>query len=162
MKKTLFYVGMMSLFMQGCQANTNEEQKTAIVQNEIKAKQSNVATESKEVEVVNNATKEKFDLKTGNVFRSDGFYNGMVSEWLKIDYTNDGKLKTVWYWNVQNEKPIQLKISNIKVVGGEDVGGLSATVTFPVGETCELGIMEDKVTLIHDGDRYQEFDIESN
>lgn len=160
MKKTLFYASMMSLLLQGCQSNTNEEQ--AVVQTEINAEESKEVTDSKEVEVDTNATNAKFDLKTGNVFRSDGFYNGIVSEWLKIDYTNEGKLKTVWYWNVQDETPIQLKVSNIKTVGGEDVGGVSATVTFPVGDTCELGIIEDKVTLIHDGDRYQEFDIESN
>lgn len=160
MKKTLFYVGMMSLLLQACQSNKNEEQETAVVQTEINAEESNEEANSKEVEVDNNATKGKFDLKTGEIYRCDGFYNGIVSEWLKIDYTKEGKLNTVWYWNVQDEKPIQLKVSNIKTVGGEEVGGVSATAKFPTGDAVELGIMEDKVTLIHDGDRYQEFELE--
>lgn len=97
---------------------------------------------------------------SGSIFRCDGFYNGIASEWVQVAFAEEGNdIDGLWYWNSEDENPVKLNILDITFSEGE-ISGFSGELAFPSGGKYEFGQVEDRFTLTHPGGRFQEFDYE--
>ena len=97
----------------------------------------------------------------GSIFRCDGFYPGIASEYLQVDFNAEKKkIEAIWYWNTQDEKKISLKIFSQKYTEGE-ISGFDGELQFPDNDDkVAWGCVEDRFNLTHKGDRFQEFELE--
>jgi hypothetical protein len=107
------------------------------------------------------ATTEAQTEPRGTVFRCDGFYNGIASEYLQVDFDSEkGKINGIWYWNTQDEKKVPLKVLKQELSGGE-ISGMTGELQFPnSNDKISWGWIEDRFNLTHPGDRFQEFVVE--
>jgi hypothetical protein len=98
---------------------------------------------------------------SGTKYRCDGFRPGMASEWVQVKYNSDfTKIEAIYYWNVNNEKPVKLTIHSQEFSKGE-ISGVTGDVSFPGdSEKVGLGIIEDRLNLIYADKRMQEFEME--
>ncbi len=92
-------------------------------------------------------------------YRSDGFYPGMASEWLEVTYNADFRLLQIDYWNTADETKQTLSILEQSFETGE-ISGYVGKLAFPGQAPIAFGSIEDRFNLIHDGDRFQEFELE--
>lgn len=93
-------------------------------------------------------------------YRCDGFYNGIVSEWLEVTF-GENKINSIVYWNTKDTKRQKLTIVKQKYTDGE-MAGFTGSLTFPNSkDIITFGAVEDKFNLTHSGDRFQEFEMES-
>lgn len=107
-------------------------------------------------------SKSAFLQTSGSIFRCDGFYNGIASEWVQVAFSEEGNdIDGIWYWNSEDESPVKLEILDITFSEGE-ISGFSGELAFPSGDKYEFGQVEDRFTLTHPGGRFQEFDYESS
>ncbi len=91
------------------------------------------------------------------VYRCDGFYPGIASEWVAI--TTDSESATIIkaeYWNTDDETKVALRIIE-QTYFDEGMPGYTGTVVFPGQDPIGFGIVEDMFNLTHDGDRFQQF-----
>lgn len=93
------------------------------------------------------------------VFRSDGFYPGIVSEWLEVVIDHEGNLiEKVYYWNNSDEEKQVLKIIGQEFFDDE-ISGYSGSLDL-LGQIVEFGMYEDRFNLVHDEYSFQEFFLE--
>jgi hypothetical protein len=141
------------LFLAACQA-----------QKEDKAENTAQTTPNQEVEK-KEQTPEKEQVSNeprGAIYRCDGFYNGIASEWIQVALSEDGsKIEGIWYWNTQDENKKMLQVLDYTVSQGE-ISGSSGKLAFPTGEKYGFGQVEDRFNLTHEDGRLQEFEYESN
>ncbi len=149
MNKKILSASLLLLTFNACQSNAKDTSTAQgptemVIKNE--SKESKINESSKATEV--------------HKYRSDGFYNGIASEWLQIAFTADGVLESVRYWNTEDEKPVAFIISNFQKVEGE-ITGITATLQFPgATDAYQLGMVEGEVLLTHADGREQEFEYE--
>lgn len=48
---------------------------------------------------------------TSSIFRNDGFYDNLESEWIRVDFGDEGKINEIWYWNDAKQEKKQLKFT---------------------------------------------------
>lgn len=92
------------------------------------------------------------------VYRSDGFYPGIASEYVEVHLDPENhKVVELLYWNVSDEQRQPLAIVTQTYEAGE-ISGYTGTLRFPdETEAIPFGIIEDRFTLTHAGERFQEF-----
>lgn len=93
------------------------------------------------------------------VFRSDGFYPGIVSEWLEVVIDHEGNLiEKLYYWNTSDEEKQELNIIGQEFFDDE-ISGYSGSLDL-LGQIVEFGMYEDRLNLVHDEYNFQEFFLE--
>ncbi len=143
MKKILFIALTLGYFSCGQKAagntavadSTTVENKTEVVQKEIQP--------------------------SGNYYRSDGFHNGIASEWIQVKYKEDGsEVEAMWYWDTNTEGKIRLTILSQTSSDGE-ISATTGTLKFPSSkDEYSFVIIEDRFGLTDSDERYQEFEHE--
>lgn len=91
------------------------------------------------------------------VYRSDGFYPGIASEWIAI--TTDSESAAIIkaeYWNTDDDAKVPLRIIE-QTYHDEGMPGYDGTLAFPGQDPIGFGIVEDLFNLTHDDDRFQQF-----
>lgn len=98
----------------------------------------------------------------GNIYRSDGFHNGIASEWIQVKFgENGGNLQGIWYWDSNNAEIRRLKILEEEHLEGE-ISAVTGVLKFPNNnDTFEFVIIEDRFGLTDVNENYQEFDFET-
>jgi hypothetical protein len=156
MHKILLFAVLVVLSLVACQKKDGNQQEAtqvnALAQTEQTTPDETVETKQVETKKVE---------PQGLIYRSDGFYNGIASEWLQMYFdTETGKLQNIWYWNTQDEKKIELKIVGQELGSGE-ISAMTVYLQFPNETTKKtLTMVEGNVTLTHEDDRSQDFDYE--
>ncbi len=90
-------------------------------------------------------------------YRSDGFYNGITSEWLAIRYDSEGKVLSIKYWNSQDETKKSITIHKQEQHQGE-ISGSTLDISFPdSADKLGLGLIEGQANITHKDGRFQEF-----
>ncbi|MBC6995995.1 hypothetical protein QWY85_00785 [Neolewinella lacunae] len=93
-------------------------------------------------------------------YRSDGFYPGIASEWLEVTYDSETPtILSVVYWSSDDETRQEMEILEQSFSAGE-ISGYSGQLAFPGQDPIGFGSIEDRFNFVHDGDRFQEFELE--
>ena len=94
----------------------------------------------------------------GAIYRADGARPGMASEWVQVDYDKKvNKINGIWYWNVKNEKPIQVKVLKQEFSSDPEgmISGYDGELSFYKGHKAGFGIIEQTFILEDDGMRVE-------
>jgi hypothetical protein len=93
------------------------------------------------------------------LFRSDGFYPGIASEWIQVvvDPSNQ-KITSAVYWNTSDDIMQDIKLLNYDYIDDE-ISGYSGRLNL-LGSEVGFGMFEDRFNLVHDDERFQEFFLE--
>ncbi|WP_027002216.1 hypothetical protein [Hugenholtzia roseola] len=162
--KQVFFLVFCLLFLAACQAK-KEDSSNNQAQNQTLNQTETSQTEANEASAQSKQMPEKEQVSgkpRGSIYRCDGFYNGIASEWIQVAFSQDGsKIEGIWYWNTQDENKKALQVSDYQVSKGE-ISGSTGIVTFPTGEKYGFGQVEDRFNLTHEDGRFQEFEYESN
>ena len=132
--------------------NRNNIQQSEAINNELQTFQN--ITPSNESSVI--------EKPSGSLYRCDGFYNGIASEWVQVAFNDDdNKLRKMWYWNTSDTIPKELDVLSIKYLTGE-IGSIHGKVRFKqINDTLEFGMVEDRFHFLDANDVFHEFDMES-
>ncbi len=138
-------LGFLVVFIAACQSKTNQIETSKIdtlASNEEVAKKAAIAPQ-------------------GNIYRCDGFHNGIASEWIQVSYDENGEVNGMWFWDTNNENKKSLDIVKQEFQDGE-ISATTGTLRFPnVSGDYKFVIIEDRFGLTDENDVYQEFDHES-
>jgi hypothetical protein len=152
MKKRLIIIILsLALFTFACGGNTSKEEKT-----DTDSSTTTKTPEEPEGEV-------KATEPRGTIYRSDGFRNGIVSEWIQVAYDDtQDEIAGIWYWNTSDETKVQLKVIKATFSQGE-ISGVSGKLKFPSDdEEIGFGMIEDRFNLSYSDERFQEFEHEDS
>lgn len=140
-----------------CQVSTSSSEENNTLADSV------VTTTPENTTITTEDTKEDTNQKkvvksTTAVYRSDGYRPNMVSEWIEVKTAEETfELLEIWYWNVQDEKKVQLTILNQEYVDGE-ISGNSGELQFPNStEKIGFGTIEDRFDLTWSEGEMQEF-----
>lgn len=94
----------------------------------------------------------------GTIYRCDGTYPGISSEWVQLDYNDEtGMLRAIWYWNTKNEDKVQLTILNQESHDGE-ISGQTGQLKFDGNPThYSFANIEDEFRLMDDDGFFQTY-----
>jgi hypothetical protein len=93
------------------------------------------------------------------LFRSDGFYPGITSEWIQVVVDPENKkITSAFYWNTSDDRMQDIKLLDYQYIDDE-ISGYSGRLNL-LGSEFGFGMYEDRFNLVHDDERFQEFFLE--
>lgn len=95
------------------------------------------------------------------VFRSDGFHNGVASEWMEVAFKENGEVASIWFWTTESEDKMKVEISEQRIGGGDGIAVNIGKVKFPKNPfVYEFHIQEELFSLTDEDGNTQEFEHE--
>lgn len=121
---------------------------------------------TKDTTVVENKVEQKVEelpyvKPAGNIYRCDGFHNGIASEWMEVAFKENGEVAEIKFWTTENEDKMKVEILEQRIGGDETTAVNIGKIKFPKNPfVYEFKIQEELFALTDDDGSTQEFDYE--